>query len=194
MADNKIKNILAFSIVLTASIVFYSCSAGKSASEYQSLLTNDAVKSRSTEMKVKIPAGWFSAVDNENNLIDLWLIKEDHSAVLSFMAINPDETAIKEAGGDPVAAAVKYSKAFRKTSPGNRIEPVGDDEIFDIGSGSFTAYKYKNKTGALVRVVLFKYKGKIFEFTASPSPSSDLKPSLSEELFLTQNAVLSSIE
>jgi hypothetical protein len=172
----------------------FSCSSGKSLSEYQALLTREAAKSKSTELKVKIPVGWFTALDNENNLIDLWLIKDDYSAMLNFALINLDEAAVKESGGNTLAAAIKYSKKFKQAALKKELELVGEDEFGEIGSNAIGTYKCKNGAGAIVRVALFLYKDRIFELTAAPAPKTDLKSFSSEELFLVQDAVLSSIE
>lgn len=194
MAYRKIKNILSFSFVIGISLLLFSCSSGKSLSEYQALLTREAAKSKSTEMKVKVPAGWFTALDNENNLIDLWLIKDDYSAMLNFAFINPDETAVKESGGNTLAAAIKYSKKFKQVALKKELELIGEEEFSEIGHNTIGTYKYKNGAGAIVRVALFMYKDRIYELTAAPAPKTDLKSFPSEELFLIQDAVLSSIE
>jgi len=179
--------------VLLLSLV-YACSGGRAISEYRAVLTNDFAKSKSTDLKVKIPAGWFTALDNEKNVIDLWLIKDDHSKMLNFTLINLDETAIKESKGYPLIAAVKYSKSFKKISAKEGFEIDGDDEYFEIGANTFGSYKYKNKSGEIARVAVFKYKDKIYELTAIPTVKTDKKLPPSEDLFFIQDAVLSSIE
>lgn len=194
MAYRKIIKILSFSVITGISLLLFSCSSGKSLSEYQALLTREAAKSKSTEMKVKVPAGWFTALDNENNLIDLWLIKDDYSAMLNFALINLDEAAVKESAGNTLAAAIKYSKKFKQAALKKELELVGEDEFGEIGSNTIVTYKCKNGAGAIVRVALFLYKDRIFELTAAPAPKTDLKSFSSEELFLVQDAVLSSIE
>ncbi len=184
------KNLFVF--ILLALI--YACSGGRSVSDYKALLTNDFAKSKSADLKVKIPLGWFTALDNEKNAIDLWLIKDDHSALLNFAVINLDETAIKESNGYPIIAAVKYSKSFKKISSKEEFDILGDDEYFEIGTNTFGSYKYKSKSGEIARVVVFKYKNKIFELSAIPTIKTDKKLTPAEDLFFIQDAVLSSIE
>jgi hypothetical protein len=194
MTYNKIKNILSISFLLSTSLLLFSCSSGRLSSEYRPFLSRDVAPSHSTELKVKIPNGWFTALDNENNLIDLWLIKDDYSAMLNFALINLDDAAVKEAGDNLLAAALKFSKKFRQTALKKELELQGEDEFIEIGANKFGIYKYKNGNGAIARVAVFRYKERIFEVTASPTPKADLKSFSSEELFLIQDAVLSSIE
>ncbi|MBA4317763.1 MAG: hypothetical protein C0412_05125 [Flavobacterium sp.] len=190
------KNSARLKIILSVFLLslVYACSGGRAISEYRAVLTNDFAKSKSTDLKVKIPTGWFTALDNEKNVIDLWLIKDDHSKMLNFTIINLDETAIKESKGYPLIAAVKYSKSFKKISAKEGFEIAGDDEYFEIGTNTFGSYKYKNKSGEIARVAVFKYKDKIYELTAISTVKTDKKLTPSEDLFFIQDAVLSSIE
>lgn len=194
MRIKGIKKKLRFFVAALLMIFIYACSGGRAVSEYRTLLSNDLAKSNSTELKVKIPIGWFTALDNEKNNIDLWLIKDDHSALLNFTIINVDETAIKESKGYPLIAAVKFSKAFKKISNNNLFELVGNDEYFEIGQNTFGSYKYRVNAGEIARVVVFKYKDKIYELTAIPTIKTDKKTSPAEDLFFIQDAVLFSIE
>jgi len=183
-------------IILPAVIplLLISCSAGKSVSEYLPFLTNETVQSKSAELKVKIPIGWYTALDNENNVIDIWLIKEDQSATINIMRINPDEAAVKEAGGNLLEAAVKFSRLFKRASADYLFESDGINEYTPIGSNLFGIYKYKNKSGAVVRTAVTVVNGKIYEITAVPFPPKDGKPYPYEQLYKVQDAVLSSIE
>lgn len=192
LAGLKRNSLYLFAIILLS--FFYACSGGKSLSEYRTVLTNENAKSKSTELKVKVPIGWFTALDNEKNVIDLWLIKDDHSAILNFTLLNIDESAIREAKGYPLIAAVKYSKSFKKISAKEVFELIGDDEYFEIGSNTFGSYKFKSGSGEAARVVIFKYKDRIYELTAISTRKADKKLPPAEELFFIQDAVLSSIE
>lgn len=175
-------------------LIIISCSAGKSVSEYLPYLSNETAQSRSTDLKVRIPKGWYTALDNENNIIDIWLIKEDQSAAINIIKIKPDEASVKEAGGSLLEAAVKFSRTFKKASADYVFEFAGGDEYTTIGSNRFGIYKYKSKTGALVRVALVIYKEKIYEITALPMPPKAAKLYSYEELYSVQDAILSSIE
>jgi len=192
--NRKVKFISFFLVIAALPFFIDGCSGGRNASEKNSLLTAETAKSRSSGLKVKIPGGWFTALDNENNIIDLWLIKEDYSASLNFIALNIDEAALKESGGDEIAAAVKFSKAFRKSSAEDSFQSAGDDEYFKSGTENAGAYKYRNKSGSLIRVVVFRYQNKFYELSAVPSPKINLPQNAVEELFNIQNSVLSSVE
>jgi len=189
----EIKKFLLAALI-TTTLFFAACSGARSISGYKPFLSNDYAKSRSTELKVRIPLGWFTALDNENNVIDLWLIKDDHKAVMNLMRLNIDGDAIKETKGYPLLAGVKFSKMYKKASLKIDFEVMGDDEYFDIGENTYGSYLYRNKSGAIARVVVFQYKGKLFELSAIPSPQTDNVTFNSKDLFFIQEAVLSSVE
>jgi hypothetical protein len=165
---------------------------GSNASMYNSdyPLTNELVKSRTSKLSAKIPTGWFAADDNECNCIDLWLIKNDYSATLSFISLNIDSTAVKEeASKSELEKVLSISKTFKKAKYGSSLKTFSNEEFFANEKNQFAAYEYMDSQNRLTRVVLFRYNNKYYELTAVP-----VKDQPSQELYKIQNAVLSSIK
>lgn len=187
-------NIIPNLALLIFSFILFGCSAGRSVSEYQPYLTNETVKGNNSSIEARVPVGWYQASDNQHNLIDIWLIKEDNSAVLNLIRLNIDDASVKEAGGSQLEASLKYSKTFKKASADYTFELAGENEYTSIGSFSAGIYKYKTKSGATARVLLFVYEGTVYEITAAPAPKANLQNFNYEELFRAQNALLSSVE
>ncbi|MFA7227773.1 MAG: hypothetical protein WC061_01960 [Melioribacteraceae bacterium] len=177
-----------FSYIALASLIL-SCAAGSSAlydSDYP--LTKEIARAKSSPLKINIPQGWVAAEDNENNLIDLWLIREDYSATLNFIPVNLDSAAAKEIGEDEINGLLKLSKSFRKISSKSALKFM-NQEIFELNGKKIGAYEYLNNSGTVIRVAVFKTGKKYYELSAVPKKPGDQK-----ELYSVQNSVLSSIE
>jgi len=151
-------------------------------------LTNEIVKTKTSQLTVKIPQGWFTAEDNENNLIELWLVKDDYSATLNFIALNVDSLTMKEIRGDEINGIVKFSQAFRKAKYGKAMKEFTNQEVFEINKKQFAAYEYVDDFKRAIRVVVFSFGNKYYELSAIP-----FKTENPQELYKIQNSVLSSI-
>ncbi len=152
------------------------------------ILTNEIAKSKSSQLSIKVPYGWFIAEDNENKLIDLWLVKDDYSATLNFIALNIDSLTSKEIRNDEIKSVVEFSKVFKKAKYGKTFGGVVNQETFEINKKKFSAYEYSDDAKRNIRVVVFKFGNKFYELTAIPVKTQNL-----QELYKIQNSVLSSI-
>lgn len=165
------------------------CSSGLSSLyDYNYTLTNEIAKAKTTRLSVKIPQGWFTAEDNENKLIDLWLVKDDYSATLNFVALNIDSLTMKEIQSDEIKSVVEFSKAFKKAKYGKTFGGFVNQETFEINKKKFSAYEYLDDAKRNIRVVVFKSGNKFYELTAIPVKTQNL-----QELYKIQNSVLSLI-
>jgi hypothetical protein len=151
-------------------------------------LTKEFAKAKSLQLTVKIPQGWFTAEDNENKFIDLWLIKDDYSATLNFIPLNIDSLTMKEIQNDEIKSAVEFSKVFKKAKYGKSFGGFINQENFEINKKKFSAYEYLDDSKRNIRVVVFKSGGRFYELTAIP-----VKNQNPQELYKIQNSVLSSI-
>ncbi|TSA28829.1 MAG: hypothetical protein D4R68_03455 [Ignavibacteriales bacterium] len=152
-------------------------------------LTNEIAKAKSLQLSVKIPQGWFTAEDNENKLIDLWLVKNDYSATLNFVALNVDSLTMKEIQSDEIKFVVEFSKAFKKAKYGKTFGGFVKQETFEMNKKKFSAYEYLDDAKRNIRVVVFKSGNKFYELSAIPVKTQNL-----QELYKIQNSVLSSID
>ncbi len=151
-------------------------------------LTNEIAKSKSSQLSAKIPPGWFMAEDNENKLIDLWLVKDDYSATLNFIALNIDSLTMQGIRNDEIKSVVEFSKVFKKARYGKTFGGVVNQETFEINKKKFSAYEYSDDAKRNIRVVVFKFGNKFYELTAISVKTQNL-----QELYKIQNSVLSSI-
>lgn len=182
---NQLKIILLFILI----VLTHGCS-GSLSSIYDSNypLTNETAKSKTSQLTVKIPQGWFTAEDNENNLIDLWLVKSDYSATLNFIAMNMDSLTMKEIYGDEINSLLKFSQTFRKAKYGKELKEFINQEKFEINKKQYAAYEYVDDSKRAIRVVVFNSGNKYYELAAI-----SFKNQNPLELYKIQNSVLYSI-
>ena len=172
-------------------IVLSSCSTGVTsistqASEYP--LSNEKAYSKTSNIYIDLPYGWFVAEDNECNCTDLWIVKDDYSGSISFRKINLDEETLHDLSGNETEKIAAYSKIFVRTILGKNFDKFSGEETFKLGEKTFSAFRYVNEKNQRIRAVIFKHFDDFFESDAISSGYSEFN-----ELIKIQNAVLSTL-
>ncbi len=191
MISKKLLNTLSFFVTF---YFLLSCSSGritKYDTEYP--LSNKIAESRTTDLNVNIPEGWFEAVDNEGYNIDLWLVRDDYSATINLTSIHLDDETKNKIGSDELRSVLEYSKTFKKAKHGKHFTQLNDNVFFDINKIPCGSYEYETNEGLIRRVIVFKYNGIFFELLAAPSVDRIAEVDI-DELFSVQQAVISSIK
>ena len=167
-----------------------SCGGGI-ASIYQTdyPLSKEMAYSKTSNLYVNLPSGWFTAEDNEYNCIDLWIVKNNYSQSITFRKMNLDEAVQKEIGENGLDKIAFYSKTFTKVKLGKDFSSFSNEEIFEMNGKTFAAYEYLNINQIPIRVVVFRQYYKYYE---SEAIAKDGKNTV--ELFKIQNAVLSTLK
>ncbi len=150
---NNLKVILIFSVLL----ILQSCSVNKIyRKDFVKYLTNERTTSRNGNYSVNVPTGWFASKENGKNIIDLWLIKDDYSATISFVNIKDDEIDLSK--------IVDNSLTFRKT---NGTVTDGTDKLLEYSFNEITAegFSYIDKSNHPVTVFDIIKNNKIYEAT-----------------------------
>lgn len=169
--------------------ILLSCtSSNETQTDNSNLLSDKRIISKTTNLSILIPKGWFEAEDNDCNCTDLWIVKHDYSESMIFRKMNIDDETLNELENNGLAKAVEYSRIFVKTKPGIDTNSISTNEVFKINENDFNAYQYENPEGNQVRTVVFEHRGKFFEMETVSKQSNDTK-----SLFLLQNAVLSTL-
>ena len=75
-------------------------------------MTSKVASSTVSQIKVNIPQGWFFTQDNENERLDLWLVREDYGASINLTPINLDEKLNREIAEAGIQIMVKASHHF----------------------------------------------------------------------------------
>jgi hypothetical protein len=191
---------LIFFSFLFISLIVNSCSTSKKiitkgsnfTTDYP--LTEDIAYSASSDLTIRIPEGWTSAEDNECDCLDLWLIRDDFSAQLNLITYEVDDEIRKEAINGNLDTLVYFSKHLKKLRLKNNFQETGGDEYFEINEKPFAAYEYIGDEGLPIRIVVFQYKGRIFELSAIPAQKVGKSKVDINELFTVQQTVLASIK
>lgn len=178
-------------LTIFISILLFSCSGPSSLYNFDTTLTNDVANSRTTDLQVNIPRGWFTAEDNENEEIDLWLVKDDYSATISFVRINPDEETLKGIRKSEIKTVKKYSFLNNQLAHRDKFIDLLKNESFEVGDREIEVYQYAGSK-YLYRVAVLDYKRVYYECVASIKPGQSQQEI--DNIFSTQNSVLQSIK
>jgi len=197
---NKISELFpAVLISLAFSLTYYSCTATperfyteKPGYEADYPMTADPAYSLSTPLVLKIPKGWFTAEDNDCNCIDIWLIRDDFSATMSLTLFNVTSSDSSQIVKATLEDALKFSKKFKEAELKDKFSILGNDEFFFLNNKRFAAYSYLGDENLPIRIVVFDYSDKYFEFSAVPAKSIGKGEVNPQELFRVQQSVLAS--
>lgn len=170
-------------------VILYSCGSS-STSIYTSdyLLSNDKAYSKTSNIYVSLPQDWFTAEDNECKCTELWIVKNDYTASISFRKINIEPSILGEFGESEPEKVADYSKIFTRAKLGKNFDKFSGEETFLISGKKAAAYQYVNDKDQRVRVVIFKHFDKFYESEAISNGYKDLN-----ELFRIQNSILSTL-
>ncbi|MGE5350720.1 MAG: hypothetical protein ACM3P0_01465 [Acidobacteriota bacterium] len=157
-------------------------------------LTNDTVYSASSDLTFRVPRGWTRAESGDNKSLDLWLIRKDFSATMNLVALNADSIFKAQAVEDSLLFALNYSRQLKINRMGAGYKPVREDEYFNFNKKKFGAYEYEGTEGLPVRVVIFTYKGRYFEFSAVPTQTVGQIKVDPKDLFRVQQSLIATVK
>ncbi|MEI7812084.1 MAG: hypothetical protein WCJ01_06615 [Ignavibacteria bacterium] len=196
----KIKKIIiaAFRFILFPAVCFFSfmissCGHVVGSKLYSAdyPLTRDTVYSVSGALTLRIPSGWTTAEDNDCKCIDIWLIRDDFSAMIDLFTLNIGAIFLPEQ--DSMLTAVNFSRELKIEKLKEKFKPVREDEFFELDNNRYAAYEYQGDEGLPIRVIVFKYGERFFELAAIPSGKVAGKTADTLELFRVQQSLLKSI-
>ena len=186
----KLKSILLIFFVF----LLTSCGPSlKSVYENDYPLTSRRVFSRTGELSLKIPDGWHAVEDNEKNIFDVWIVKDNYESYMTLVPLNLDEESRIRNGEKRIKNLLNYSKYFKKIEK-SREYAEGMNEVFEINDRMFGAYEYKAGNDFIERVVVFDYKTTSFEFSAVCNNAEICDSLYLLDLYKIQNSVLTSIK
>ena len=170
---------------ITLTLLFFTlirCTSTKSIYNFNSELTNETTNSHATDLQIFIPKKWFVAEDNDN--IDIWLIKNDYLSTIKFrtLSINPEAYKLHEQN----LASIEME--LIKNNFGKTFKGFTNIENFEMSGNVFSAFEFIDAKSNPTRIVIFKYKNIFYEVIATTKNISEQK-----SLFDLQNTILKSI-
>ena len=176
-----IHNYLPATIIL---LTIYACAGLSSIYNYDYPLTKQAVNSKTTGLKLNLPAGWRLVDANDSEFIDLWLVDDSDEASINLLPVSGIiKTNAREK--DSARKVKEYYLSFVKANSPNFI--LVREETFEVGPDKFLAIEY-NSNGILKRDVIFQKGEKFFVLSAFSVTNKN-----SEQIFSVQNSILKSI-
>ncbi len=142
-------------IVLILGYILSGCAGGRYSVSKENLLSETYATSNSG-LKIKIPSGWIQAFDNDNNILDLWLVSGDYSASLKFKAINFDVP------GNMLDDAFQISIAGFRAILGNSVT-FNEESIINNRTKTYGIFKNGN---LIKRVIVYEVGGMFYECIA----------------------------
>lgn len=181
-----------FGICLSAFFIFslfVKCSSVQSIYNSDYPLSSKTAKSNSGLVEFNIPTGWFVAEDNEHNVTDLWLVKDDYSATIKLFTLHLDKESKQKFGNNVLDKVTELQKLIVKSKLGKTFSGFTSEEIFEIKSGKCLAFQFLDEEKHPARTVIFQHNSQIFELSAF-----NLKNNNPEETFRIQNSLLTSLK
>jgi hypothetical protein len=77
-----------FAIFLFSSLLILSCSSSKETSQQNNEADASESVITSSHLKIIVPSNWQEINDNYDRLFEIWLVREDNNAVISFIPIH----------------------------------------------------------------------------------------------------------
>lgn len=186
----KLKKQIVISTVLLL-IFLFSCSGPASLYHFDFPLSSELALSKTTDLSVNVPRGWFTAEDNKDDKIDLWLVEENYAATISFIRLNPDEETKRSFGKYELQKVEDFSRLNNKIAHRDKYIDLIKNESFELNGREFRAYQFSGSK-YLYRTVVFRYKNYFYECTAAVKPGQNENETL--KVFSVQNSVLQSIK
>lgn len=178
------------SILLLLLPLLFSCSAGRFLYPPNSILKNEIASAQETSLQVPVPSGWYSPKANAGPFIDLWLVKEDFTASITFNPIHIDHDKQVTILPEDILSEIIAQKKVLYSS----IKIARKRNNFSLGKLNCSDFEYSRDENNIVRVVLFSYKNSFYESSAFFKSDLPVEKRNYSELFKTQNSILNAVK
>lgn len=157
------------------------------------MLTNTTVFSVDKTLSAKAPIGWFSAVENESNSTDLWLVENDFNASMSLFKINLDQKTNTKVQVEGRKIVIDLIKTIKKAENNSKIIYLNGITDFSIYGRDYSSFMYKDQDENFVRTVVFFHGSHFYDFSLVIKKST-ISQDLLQNYFDKQDAVLFSLK
>lgn len=186
-------------IFLVLSIFFFECAPSKYRIEgaiYSpaAISFSESAFSFKKSFSVAVPEGWFSTMDKNLDLDEIWLVKENYSGVIKIGVINFPSHLKEQDLEEKLLISGELSLGLLKRKFGEKFSAIRKPALFKSGSILYTDYEFRFENEQFARIVIFENRGKLFELFAY---SSDYKasPKISVlELYSIQQSLISTVQ
>ncbi len=178
-------------IIFLFALLLHNCS-GLNVSQFghDYPLTSTIAESTGKDISIKIPEGWFLTSDNVNNNYEMLLIKDNYRCSISLHNLNFSLDFTKtDDRSQLLKEAVNYSKKFNRVRYGDKFSVDKEETFFEYENKICSSYTFSFRDNSTTRVVVFIFKGKVYELTAV---NFDMNLVNNHDLFKVQNTVINS--
>jgi hypothetical protein len=143
---------------LVFSVFLSSCSTNKySQSDINKYLTSKRVSAKTSPISVLVPQGWHEVDANNEEFIDLWLVRNDLNVSLSLLPFHSNSTANNLNGN------YETSILFQKTKYKNSIT-INKEKPIQLNDKVVLPYNF-SVNGKNYRTIVFEHNEKFYELT-----------------------------
>lgn len=187
-----IKNYKYIIFIVFSLSLFTSCSSlNNSIYKNDFPLTSIKTNSIDSSFSVLIPKGWFSSLDNDCQCSEIFLVRNDLKASLSFVPVNYETKSEFDLIRNNL---VNYSKIMKEAELKDKLIEIGKPEFFNAGNIQCAAYKYYNNISLPVRTVLFKFNNHYLELNAYITEKGLNGRLIPVDLYNVQNTIIESLQ
>jgi hypothetical protein len=184
---------LIFVILVAISVSGCLPSLKISESEYKIVkLTQVKAESRDRDFYVLVPQNWFSTKDVNYNGNEIWLVRENYSAVIVIKKINLLSTVTAKDKNEKLLSVAKLSATLHKRKNENSFQINQPPKLFQNGNLIYSSYEYGFGENQIARVVLTQIDDEYFECIAYTTSKGTGRISLIE-LYSIQESVVASL-
>lgn len=158
-------------------------------------LSSEIIFSPLKDFSVNTPINWFSTKDNYYSSNEIWLVKENYTAVITVKNINIVDS-ITSSNTNVNSLLIDLSKTalqLYKRKYSNLFKLLSPPRLYENSNVIFSAFEFEFNSGQVVRIAIAEKNKKFFEIKAY-STNRTYDKILPNELFSTQESILLSLK
>ncbi|MBM4176917.1 MAG: hypothetical protein FJ213_12215 [Ignavibacteria bacterium] len=154
----------------------------------------ESVYSSKKSFSSAVPEGWFSTMDKNLDIDEIWLAKENYSGVIKIVVVHFPVPLEKQELEERLLISAELSFELMNRKFGEKFAVVRKPALFESGNILYSDYEFKFENDQFARILIFEKNGKTFELFAytsdyKASPKIDLL-----EFYSIQQSLLSTIQ
>ncbi len=154
----------------------------------------ELVSTHKKSFSAAVPFGWFSTMDKNLDLDEIWLVKENYSGVIKIGTIHFPLPLEKQGLEEKLLISAELSLELMKRKFGDKFSIVRKPSLFKSENVLYSDYEFKFENDQFGRVVISKNKDLTFEVFAYTSDYQASHKISTLELYSIQQSLLNTIQ
>lgn len=158
-------------------------------------LSSEIILSPLKNFSVNTPINWFSTKDNHYSSNEIWLVKENYTAVITVKNINIVDS-ITNSNTNINSLLIDLSKTtlqLYKRKYSNSFKLLSPPRLYENSNVIFSAFEFEFNSGQVARIAIVEKNKKFFKIKVY-SANQTYGKILPNELFSIQESILISLK